>query len=68
MRNDAPLNSSGVGDGADCLPEVRREWVKQREEEEGFKWSGQERPLSQKVTSLLEKETANAKTQSQEGV
>ena len=35
MRNDAPLNSSGVGDGADCLPEVRREWVKQREEEEG---------------------------------
>lgn len=35
MKNDAPLNSSGVGDGADCLPEVRREWVKQREEEEG---------------------------------
>lgn len=35
MRNDAPLNSSGVGDGADCLPEVRREWVKEREEAEG---------------------------------
>ena len=35
MKNDAPLNSSGVGDRADCLPEVRREWVKQREEEEG---------------------------------
>lgn len=30
-----------------------------------MEWSGK---TSQKVTSLLEKETANAKTQSQEGV